>query len=65
MKITARGGTDAASIGLFWPENLPDGADAVLWSNHLALVEELRDQGKLLSFPCDADGDNSEGHFRA
>ena len=30
MKITASGGTDGANIVLFWPDNLPDDADARL-----------------------------------
>jgi hypothetical protein len=56
MKVTASGGTDAASIVLFWPDNLPEGADVVLQDDPMALVEELRGEGKLIWFPCDSDG---------
>jgi hypothetical protein len=58
MKITARGATDAANIVLFWPDNLPDHADAQLASGDpIPLVECLRDHGKLIWFLCDSDGD--------
>jgi hypothetical protein len=55
-KITASGGTDGANMVLFWPDNLPDDADAILESDPIALVENLRDQGKLIWFLCDGDG---------
>src|SRR5436190_23377729 len=56
MTITASGGTDGANIVLFWPDNLPDDADELLTQDSVALVENLRDQGKLIWFPCDGDG---------
>ena len=56
MKLTARGGTDGANMALFWPETLPDGADAALEDDPLALVEQLKADGKLVWFPCDSDG---------
>jgi len=63
MKITARGATDAANIVLFWPENLPDEGDAMLASDPIALVESLRDQGKLIWFLCDGDGEYTVAIF--
>jgi hypothetical protein len=56
MKITASGGTDGANVVLFWPDNLPDEADALLQSDPITLVEDLCRQGKLIWFPCDGDG---------
>ncbi len=56
MRITASGGTDTANIVLFWPDNLPDDADALFKKDPLALVERLRGEGKLIRFPCFGDG---------
>jgi len=63
MKITASGGTDGASIVLFWPDNLPEDADKVLNDDPIALVESMRDQGKLIWFHCDGDGGYSVAIF--
>lgn len=41
---------------LFWPDNLPYDAQRWLVDDPLALVERMRDEGKLIWFPCDADG---------
>ncbi len=60
MIISASGGTDGANIVLFWPDNLPDDADQRLQDDPIELVESLRDDGKLIWFPCDGDG-----HYRA
>lgn len=57
MKLTARGGTDGASIVLFWPANLPEGADAMLQEDPVSLAEQLQAEGKLLWFPCTGVGD--------
>jgi hypothetical protein len=56
VKITARGGTDGATMVLYWPDNLPDDADTQLKDDPMALIEKLRDEGKLILFPCDGDG---------
>jgi hypothetical protein len=56
MKITASGGTDGANIVLFWPDNLPENADALLADDPITLVENLRSEGKLIWFLCDGDG---------
>jgi hypothetical protein len=56
VKAIASGGTDAASMVLFWPDNLPYETDDELKKDPIAFVEELRDQGKLIWFPCDGDG---------
>ncbi|MCE9530014.1 MAG: hypothetical protein K8T89_02565 [Planctomycetes bacterium] len=56
MKITASGGTDGANIVLFWPDNLPEDADAALQNEPITLVEALRAQGKLIWFLCEGDG---------
>ncbi len=56
MIITASGGTDGANIVLFWPDNMPDDADQRLQDDPIELVESLRDEGKLIWFPCDGDG---------
>lgn len=56
MKITASGGTDGANIVLFWPDNMPADADVALKIDPLAFVEKLRNEGKLIWFPCVADG---------
>jgi hypothetical protein len=63
MVITANGGTDAANIVLFWPDNLPDDADATLKEDPIALVEALCREGKLVRFPCDGDGGYSVGIY--
>jgi hypothetical protein len=63
MKITAHGGTDAATIALFWPDNLPEGADRLLQKDPLELAESLRKEGRLLWFPCDGDGDYTVAIF--
>jgi hypothetical protein len=59
MKITASGGTDAANIVLFWPDNLPADADVVLKNDPIALVKKLEDEGKIVWFPCGSDGSYS------
>lgn len=56
MKITASGGTDGASIVLFWPNHLPDDFDETSQDDPLPIIEGLRDEGKLIWFPCDGDG---------
>jgi hypothetical protein len=59
MKLTAIGGTDGASIVLFWPDNLPDDGDQRLNDDAVELVEQLQKEGKLIWFPCDGDGEYS------
>lgn len=56
MRLTASGGTDGASIVLFWPDNLPDDADAAINDDPVSLIERLQTKGKLIWFPCGADG---------
>jgi hypothetical protein len=56
MTITACGGTDGANVVLFWPDNLPDDADATLADDPIPLVETLKQDGKLIWFPCEGDG---------
>lgn len=56
MVLTAEGGTDGANIVLFWPENLPVDADAVLAKNPIELADRMSKEGKLIWFPCDGDG---------
>jgi hypothetical protein len=63
MKFTAKGGTDVAMIVLFWPDNLPDDADEMLEDDPAALIERMHSVGKLVAFPCDADGEYSVGVF--
>ena len=63
MKITASGGTDGASIVMFWPETLPDDFDTVFDDDPLSLVERLAGEGRLIRFPCDADGSYSVALF--
>ena len=55
-RITARGGTDGANVVLFWPDNLPDDADARLADDPIPLVAAMKQEGKLIWFPCDGDG---------
>lgn len=59
MKLTARGGTDGANMVLFWPDNLPDDADLILQDDPTTLVDQLRNDGKLIWFVCEGDGDYS------
>jgi hypothetical protein len=63
MKMTASGGTDGANIVLFWPDNLPEDADRALRDDPIPLIERLRDEGKLIWFPCDGDGGYTVGIF--
>ena len=56
MRLTAQGGTDGATIVLFWPDNLPDDADRLLQEGPVELMERLDAEGKLVQFPCDGDG---------
>ena len=54
MRVTASGGTDAGNIVLFWPENLPEDADAVARTHDIIpLIDQLRKDGKLIWFICD------------
>lgn len=59
MRVTAKGGTDGGSVVLFWPDNLPEDADAALESDPIELIERLQREGKLIWFRGDGDGDNS------
>ena len=63
MKLTATGGTDGANIVLYWPDHLPDDADARLKDDPVELLEQLERDGKLLGFPCDGDGGYSLAVF--
>ena len=56
MKLTATGGTDGANIVLYWPDHLPDDADARLQDDPVELLDQLEKEGKLIGFPCDSDG---------
>jgi hypothetical protein len=56
MKLTATGGTDGANIVLYWPDHLPDDADARLKADPVELLDQLERDGKLVQFPCDSDG---------
>jgi len=56
MIVTACGGTDAANIVLFWPDNLPDDGDTRLASDPIEFARALQKAGKLIWFPCDGDG---------
>ena len=57
MKITASGGTDVATLVVFWPENLPHDTQKRLEDDWLGFIEQMRTEGKLISFPCDSDGE--------
>jgi hypothetical protein len=57
MKLIATGGTDGATILLFWPDNFPEGADVEFKDDAYSAIERFRDEGKLIFFPCDGDGD--------
>lgn len=63
MKINAKGATDGANIVLFWPDNLPDDADDQLQDDPITLIEDLRDQGKLIWFSCEGDGEYTVAIF--
>lgn len=56
MIIHAQGGTDGASMVLFWPANLPDNADEILEDDPSELIEQQAAASKLIAFPCDSDG---------
>jgi hypothetical protein len=56
MRLRAEGGTDGATIVLFWPDTLPDDADRQLQDGPIELFEQLDAEGKLIYFPCDGDG---------
>ena len=57
MKISASGATDGGNIVLFWPDNLPEGIDEKSPNDVLDVVSKSRDEGKLIWFPADGDGD--------
>jgi hypothetical protein len=56
MKLNATGGTDGANIVLYWPDHLPNDADARLKDDPVEQIEQLERDGKLIVFPCDGDG---------
>lgn len=56
MKITASGGTDGANIVLFWPIHFPDDFDEQCEDDPIPIIEALRNDGKLIWFPCNGDG---------
>jgi hypothetical protein len=56
MKLTARGGTDAAGVVLFCPASMPADADAQIEDDPAPLIDQLQREGKLVWFPCDSDG---------
>lgn len=53
------GGTDIGNMVLFWPDNLPDEADTLLADDPLEFAETMREEGRVIWFLCDADGDYS------
>lgn len=62
MKLLATGGTDAATIGIFWPELLPADFDQRMEEgNVLGLLEQLGNDEILLQFPCERDGQYTLG----
>jgi hypothetical protein len=63
MRLTAAGGTDGATMVLFWPANLPDDADRLLRDDPIALFEKLDGEGKLIYFPCEGDGGYTLGVY--
>src|SRR5687768_15704805 len=63
MKWSATGNTDTANIVLFWPESLPADFQRRFDTEPAGLVEELQAAGKLIWFPCDANGEHSLGLF--
>jgi hypothetical protein len=56
MRLDAAGGTDGATMVLFWPDNLPEDADAALADDPMTLIERLDAEGKLVHLPCAGDG---------
>lgn len=63
MKLTGRGGTDGANIAIFWPDNLPEDADELMKVDACSLVENMRNEGRLIHFPCDSDGEYTVAIF--
>lgn len=57
MRIDVNGATDTASMVLFWPELLPEDVETELQKDPIGLVEKLHAGQRLISFPCDSDGD--------
>lgn len=58
-QYSGSGGTDGANMVMFWPANLPEEADTMLVNDPLSFAETMREEGRVLWFPCDGDGDFS------
>jgi hypothetical protein len=56
MKLVANAGTDAATIILFWPDQVPADAEQAVVDDPSELIERLQSEGKLIWFLCDGDG---------
>jgi hypothetical protein len=62
MKLFATGATEAATIGIFWPELLPEDFDQRLEDGKvLGQLEQLAQEELLIQCPCDADGQYTLG----
>ncbi|QDU77634.1 hypothetical protein Pan97_47060 [Bremerella volcania] len=56
---TGSGGTDGGNMVMFWPENLPEEADTMLENDPFSFAETMREEGKIIWFLCDGEGDFS------
>lgn len=62
-QYNGNGGTDGGNMVMFWPENLPEEADTMLENDPLSFAETMREEGKIIWFLCDGDGDFSVSVF--
>ena len=63
MKLTADGGTDIATMVIYWPELISPEMRRKYQHDPGDLAAELRAKGSLIEFPCDADGHYSVSVF--
>lgn len=56
MRYDVLGGSDVATIVLFWPAHLPEDLEARLARDRDGFLAEEAAAGRLLRFPCTADG---------
>ncbi|GAA4433825.1 phage holin family protein [Bremerella cremea] len=55
-QYSGNGGTDGANMVMFWPENLPEEADTMLRNDPISFVDTMREEGRVIWFYCDGDG---------
>lgn len=56
MRIDVEGGTDIASIQLFWPSRVTEDVQAKSFTERQSWIAEQSEAKQLIDFPCNSDG---------